>query len=134
MRKSEEDQLQKTFASAQAELQHLLSAQRGAAERRRLGRELVLRSMRSGDLRDRVTGLEEARVAASMNNALSMRIAAASRRIEEAKRCYMAKRMERRQVEVLIEAAELERRLMASRRTQQALDDGHRSSAVHSRF
>jgi flagellar biosynthesis chaperone FliJ len=126
--------MQRNLASAQGELRRLLSAQKGAAERGRRGRALVLGSAQSGDLRDRLAGMEETRTAGKLETALSVRIAATSRRIEQAQRSYMAKRMERRQVEVLIEAAESEERLLTSRRAQQALDDGHRSRTTRSRF
>ena len=102
-------------------------------ERDRCARALVHASAQSGELRDRLAGLEEARTATRQEIALSIRIAAAGRELAEARGCYMAKRTERRQVETLIEAAESEERLLDSRRNQQALDDGYRSSGHRTR-
>ena len=127
MRQSEEEQLKKGLESAQAERHRLLRAQEALAERDRRGRGLVLDSAHSGELRDRLAGLEETRAAGRLKSALWIRIATAGQKIEQARRCFMAKRTERRQVETLIEQAESRQETLALRREQQEVDDGHRS-------
>jgi flagellar biosynthesis chaperone FliJ len=132
VRQLEEEQLKAALESAQVELRRLLDAQKAADERERRGRMLVLASIRTDELHDRLAGLEEVRSAGMLRAALSIKIEMAEQKAGELRTHYTSKRMERRQVEVLIEAAEAEWELLASRRTQQALDDGHRSSRQRS--
>ena len=127
VRQLEEEHLKTALESAQMDLGNLVEAQRGAVEREGRGRVLILESVRTGELRDRLAGIEEVRFATKLRIALSMRIETAERKAEQLRAHYAAKRMQRQQVDVLIEAAEAEQKLAESRRTQEALDDGHRS-------
>jgi hypothetical protein len=132
VRQLEEEHLKTALESAQLELSRLVHAQEAAVERERRGRMFVLESIRAGELHDRLAGLEEVRSARKLHAALSMKIEMAEQEAGELRAHYTAKRMQRRQVEALIEAAEAERKLLSSRRTQEALDDGHRSSRQRS--
>jgi len=106
------------------QLEHALSA---TAERDRSGRHLVVSSAAHGELHDelinRLAGLEETRAAARCATALKPRIAEAEEDVEELRDEFLAKRVERRQAETLVEAAEARDALAAARRGQQSLDD-----------
>lgn len=127
VRQLEEEHLKTALESAQMELGNLVEAQRSAVEREGRGRVLILESVRTGELRDRLAGIEEVRFATKLRIALSMKIETAERKAEQLRVHYAAKRMECQKVDALIEVAEAEQKLTESRRTQEALDDGHRS-------
>ena len=130
IRDLEEEQSRLALESALSELQRLKHALTAAAERDRGGRLLVGASARTGELPDRLAGLEETRAAARYAAALAPRIAdaevdAAALRLE-----YLSKRVERRQAETLIQEAEARDAIEAGRRGQQALDDWY-SNRLH---
>jgi hypothetical protein len=97
-----------------------------AQERIRRGRLLVAASAQSGDLLDRVAGLEETRSARRVQENLSSRIKDAEALVAKLRQRFMAKRVERRQVETLLKRQETALALEADRRDQRVLDDWHR--------
>ena len=72
---------------------------------------------------DRLAGIEETRAALRCASALKPRIAAAAADVMDLRAEFLAKRVERRQAETLIEEAAARDALEASRRSQQSLDD-----------
>ncbi len=74
------------------------------------------------ELMDRVAGLEEMRAARRHVAALTPRIAEAELAVTARRREFLAKRVERRQVESQIQKAELKEAVQAARRAQGELD------------
>jgi flagellar biosynthesis chaperone FliJ len=100
-------------------------------ERERNGRQQVTASVRTGDLVDRIAGLEETRAALRHGAALKPRIAEAELEVARRRQEFLAKRIERRQVETLIQKTEAEDAVDAGRRAQRELDDWFLSRAQH---
>jgi hypothetical protein len=127
IRDLEEEQGRLALESALGELRQLENALAASVERDRRGRRLVESSVRSGELPDRLAGLEETRAAGRRATALGPRIADAQLDAIALRREFLAKRVERRQVETLIQGAERHDSAEAKRRGQQALDDWFRA-------
>jgi flagellar export protein FliJ len=122
VREIEEEQRRLALESAQQELLRLETALAAAGERDRQGRALVTASARSGNLPDRLAGLEESRASKRHLKALSPRIAESEEVVEERREEFLEKRIERRQVETLIEESESREAVEEGRRGQQNLD------------
>lgn len=123
IRDMEEEQHRIALESALDILLRLQNAQAVATERGRLGRLLVVFSADSGELPDRLAGLEETHCSRRIALELTPRIAHAQKNVTQLREEYLAKRVERRQAETLIEEAKARDALDAGRRSQQALDD-----------
>jgi flagellar biosynthesis chaperone FliJ len=123
IRNIEEEQSRLALESAVGELNRLEGALAATAERERLGRRLVLRSASNGELPDRLAGLEETRAAGCRAAALGPRITEAELHVLGLREEFLARRVERRQAETLIEETEARDALDAGRRGQQSLDD-----------
>lgn len=127
IRELEEEQSRQALESALGELLRMKSALKATIEQDRRGRMLVEASALSSDLSDRITGLEETRAAGRHAGALIPRIAEAELDVIDMRKQFMLKRVERRQVETLIEETEALGAIEAGRRDQQTLDDWYRS-------
>ena len=123
IREVEEEQCRIRLETATSELNHLQSALPETVERDRRGRELVVASARSGELPDRLAGMEEMRTAVRFADLLLPRIAEKEQQVGLLRKAFMDKRIEHRQAETLIEATEAKDAIDAGRRTQQTLDD-----------
>jgi len=123
IRELEEEQSRMALEMALGELCRLEEALRGAVERERRGRGLVAASAHGGEVMDRLAGLEEARMAKKDAEVLTDWVDAAELDVAGTREAYLARRVERRQAETLIEEAEARGRLEAGRREQQTLDD-----------
>ena len=123
IRDLEEEQSRLTLESALGNLHRLQNAQAATIERDRRGRRLVLSSANTGELPDRLAGMEETHSSKRIAQALAPRIAGAQRNVTQLREEYLAKRVERRQAETLIEEAQARDAIDAGRRSQQALDD-----------
>jgi flagellar biosynthesis chaperone FliJ len=123
----QEEECRATMEAARAELGRLEEALTRSVERERGGRHLVAASARSGEVTDRIAGLEETRAARRMAAALAPRIAEAETAVEERRREFLGKRIERRQTETLIDEAEALDKVEAGRRAQRDLDDWFRN-------
>jgi len=119
----EEEQCRVALESALSEMIRLERALAGATERERSGRRLVVEGARSGDFTDRLAGLEEARAGRRGAAFLTPQIASAERDAGRRREEFLAKRVERRQVETLLQEAEARDGIAAGRRSQQGLDD-----------
>ena len=120
-----EEQAQRALESALSLLRELELRHRRSCERERRGRDLVRASASNGEPLDRIAGLEEALAAERASAVLRPRLAEAQTVAAERREEYLAKRVERRQAETLIEKAEARQAEEASRRNQQSLDELH---------
>jgi hypothetical protein len=127
IRDLEEGQSRLALESALGELHRLEHALTATVERERRGRRLVGDSARTGQLPDRLAGLEETRSSVRHAAALEPRIEAMGDDVAMLRREFLGKRIERRQAETLIQETEAEDAIAAGRRGQQALDDWYGS-------
>ena len=102
----QEDQYRAALASALADLKRLEGAMAATAERDRGGRRLVAASARTGELADRLAGLEETRAARRHAAGLTPRITEAELAAAARQQEFLSKRIERRQAETLIRKTE----------------------------
>lgn len=127
VRELEEEQHRLALETAMSELHQLQDALSRAGDRGRQGRGLVIASAHSGEIADRLAGLEESRIAGRQTELLSDRLDAAESEVAELRESFLATRVQRRQAEALIEETEARDAVEATRRGQQELDDWHRS-------
>jgi hypothetical protein len=127
IRDIEEEQCRLALESALGELGRLQIALANTAERDRRGRKLVQASAQTGELQDRLAGIEETRAAGRIQSVLRPRIEAKEAEVAQRRQEFLAKRMERRQAETLIQASEAQEAVEAGRRSQLALDDWYSS-------
>jgi len=126
IRSLEEEQRRLALESAIGELNRLEHALAATAERDRRGRRLAAASAHTGELTDRLAGLEETRAATRHAAALAPRIAAVELGVAALRQEFLGKRVERRQAETLIRETEARDAIENGRHGQQALDDWYR--------
>ena len=119
----EEEQSKLALDSAMGQLRQLERFSTEADNQARAGRELIVSSAQTGELTDRLAGLEEERAAVRRSAALVHQIEAAQSDAERLRQEFLTKRVESRQVETLIHEAEADDAIDAGRRSQQSLDD-----------
>lgn len=127
IRELEEEQSRLALESTVAELNSLERALVAAAERDHQGRLLIGASAHSGELPDRLAGLEEMRAATRRTTALLPRIEDVKLDVTAMREAFIGKRVQRRQAESLIQATEAQDAIEAGRRSQQGLDDWYRN-------
>ncbi len=123
----EEEHSRQALDAALSELNRLHQAQEAAVERDRRGRGLVQTSAHTGELQDRLAGLEETRAAGRYGAALAPRIVDAELDVTALRAEFISKRVERRQAETLIQESDARDAVEAGRRNQQELDDWYGS-------
>jgi hypothetical protein len=133
IREIEEEQCRLALEVATGDLNRLNTALAATGERERAGRRLVGTSARTGELTDRLAGLEEARSAERMAAALVPHIADAETDVALLRQEFLAKRVECRQAETLIEESRLLDAREQDRRSQDALDDWFRNRQFRER-
>jgi flagellar biosynthesis chaperone FliJ len=119
----EEELQRRELESAQGEMAKLELAKRVAGERQQKGRRLIASGVQSNDLCDRLTGMEEMLAGRHCGSVLQQRIHQSTLVIDELRTALLNKRVERKQAETLIEAAQAREAAAADRRMQQSLDD-----------
>ena len=102
VRKLEEELGQAALEQALGSLHQLETALQAAEERERSGRRHVTASAASQDAADRIAGLEETRAATRRAAALKPKIREMEAEVAARRAEFLAKRMERRQVETVI--------------------------------
>jgi flagellar biosynthesis chaperone FliJ len=127
IRDLEEEQARLALETALGEQHRLEQALASASGRERGGRSLVSASARSGELPDRLAGLEETRAAGRLTVVLTPRLIEADEEVVALREDYLAARVERRQAGTLIEEAKARDALDFDRRSQQGLDDWFRN-------
>jgi hypothetical protein len=135
LRRIEEEQTRLALDAALGELNRLRHAREAAAEQDCRGRRLVRLSAHTGEWPDRLAGLEETRAADRRRVALAPGIADAELDVAALRREFLSSRVERRQVETLIQETEARDAIEAGRRSQQGLDDwyGNRLRREHAK-
>jgi hypothetical protein len=123
LREIEEEQRAAALESAIGEWKWLEAVQEAARTRERSGRRLVAESAATGELADRLAGVEQTRSAGRHAAAIEPRIRAAEQAVATRRQEFLAKRVERRQVELLIGQAEAEEAQAVERRAQSETDD-----------
>lgn len=123
----EEEQKKNALEAAVGELRRIEQAQQAAGERERRGRALVLTSFESGELVDRIAGIEESRSAGALGKTLAGWQESAVAIVEDRRADLVAKRIERKQTETLIEEAVRRDAAEAARRSQNSLDEWYLS-------
>ena len=119
-----EEELRRTeFEAAVADLGRLEAALTATEVRNREGRRLVTASAVMGEIADRLAGLEETRSALLKSAAIKPRIAEAELTVTNKREEFLAKRIERRQVQTVVERNEKRELLEGARRTQRGHDD-----------
>lgn len=127
IRDLEEEHLRLAMETSIAQLQSLQNALATAQLRGRKGKELLALGTRSGEIADRQAGLVETYAAERRAQALIPHIEEAEANTLRLRQSYLAKRVERRQAETLIEEAEARDAVEAGRKSQGALDEWYRS-------
>ena len=133
IRKLQEEQSRLALESALAELNRLRSALKAAAARDRRGRELVSASAQTGELPDRLAGLEEIGAADRQSKVISTRIEHTELAVAQLRQKFLLQRVERRQAETLIQETQAQDALESNRRGQQELDNWHRSRSFRTK-
>jgi hypothetical protein len=123
IRELSEEQHRLALEAAVRELNVLEQALKAAATRDTRGLRLVASSARSGELADRLAGLEESRAAGRHAASLAPRIADCKEDVSSLREQFLALRVERRQAETLVNAARAREEIETARRIQQAVDD-----------
>ncbi len=123
LRQMEEGESRRALDLGLRELAQLENAWRAAQHRERAGRSLVARSATSGEIADRIAGLEESRSGSRRAAALALRIRVAEETVASLRQDYQSRRTSRLQAETLAEAERARETAAGLRRSQQALDD-----------
>jgi hypothetical protein len=123
IRNLEEEQGGLALESALGDLNQLENALQTTVVRARGGRRLVGASAHSGELEDRLAGIEETRAAGRKAEVLKPRITDAELDVVALRQEFLARRIERRQTETLIRETEARDAVDRGRRGQQTLDD-----------
>jgi hypothetical protein len=123
IRDLEEEQCRVVLESALGDLNRLKHAQAATVEQDRRGRQLLSASAHSGELPDRLAGIEETRAAVRLAAVLEPRIEDAELDVENLREDFLAKRVERRQAATLVEEDAALDAAESQRRSQQSLDD-----------
>lgn len=119
----EEELRRKELLTAQSELVRLEEALKLCGQEERNGRSWMAVGLQSGDLADRLAGIEE--IKRSRRGAVAMRplIDQSTLRVEECRAAFLDKRVERKQAKTLVEVAETREAIEVNRKSQQSLDD-----------
>lgn len=129
-----EEQEQGALVTARAELSRLEHALEAATTHARRGRELVSRSLQTGNLPDRLAGLAETQTAERVACDVLHALHAAQRKVDQQQQKYLSRRIERRQAETMVHTSDAAEARQALRRTQQALDEWFQYPPQHNRF
>jgi len=123
VREMEEEQSRAALERALSEQKRLEAALEEAKRRERKGKELLAESAFTGELTDRVAGIEEIRTAERHAGGLKARLGGAEQVVELRRQEMRARRIERLRVETLITRRQEEEAVETERRAQRDLDD-----------
>ena len=127
VREIEEEHRRRELEAAMDELRRLERALAAAGERDRGGRLMIAQSATSGEVLDRLAGLEESLAAQRSAGFLGPRTVRGQQEVARLREDFLAKRVGRRQAEHMLESMEARRAIETARRGQQTLDEGHLS-------
>ncbi len=123
----QEEQERLALEAALSEADRVRSALEFCAQRGKDGRLVLTSGAQSGELTDRIAGLEEIKLADHAREALQVRVAEVERKAVILRENFIASRTLRRQTETLVEEREKRTEREEERRRQQDLDDWHGS-------
>jgi flagellar export protein FliJ len=127
IRELEEEQSRIALETAIGEMNRLKTALPGIAQRGQAARRLLASSVQSGNLTDRIAGLQEMRAADNLAGALSRKLATAEPEVARLRERFLASRVQRRQAESIIKESVSRAEIEEERRNQRDLDDLHRA-------
>lgn len=130
----EEELRRRELESAQYERTRREQALTMCGERERSGRRWLVAGLQSGDMADRLAGMEEIQTGKRCAAALKPHIDQSAVRVEECRAAFLEKRVERKQAETVVDAAEARETVAANRRAQQWLDDWCLSNPANATF
>lgn len=133
IRTAEERHRRTLVELATAELHCVEDALKSALERTRLGRERIVSGILADESTDRIAGLEEIAASARIQTALLDKIESVEDQVANLRRDLLAKRIERRQAETLVNTARARDALEAGRKGQLELDDWYRTRKIRER-
>lgn len=111
--------------SALAKLRILQNEWTAASKRMRQARVLIASSVQTGEQVDRIAALQEMTEAEHRREGLEEKIAATEAEVTSSRQEYLVKRIERRQVESLLDAERARLAVESNRKSQSMLDDWH---------
>jgi hypothetical protein len=127
IRIAEERQLNAQMESALAKLRLLQNGLTAALKSAKQARALIVSSANTGEPVDRIAALQESRAAEHKRKVIQERIAAAEVEIASLRQEFLIKRIERRQVDSLLDVARARLEVEENRKSQSELDDWHLS-------
>lgn len=133
IRRAEEQQCRTMLDAAAAELDKFREMLASLKERLRRSRALITASVRTGVVEDRLAALGEDVLLGSLTRVLAAKIVDAEQCVLQARSQLLDKRIERRQVETLLEAVRLQAGIDESRKSQSAMDEWFRARAARER-
>ena len=125
IREAEEGQSRALMESVLGELRRMESALKSTEKRRQGARVLMATSVNTGEWIDRIAAMEELAMTERLASALVARIEATEKQAERIRQEFVAKRIERRQVETLLHAANAQEAIETKRKSQAAMDEWH---------
>jgi flagellar export protein FliJ len=127
VRKAQERQCRTLMEMALADQYRLQEKLKAVHKRRVWARTLLAASVMSGEVDDRLACLEEIGACERLSAVVKKKVEAAEQQVLKLRQEYLAKRIERRQVESLLETAQIKETAEANRKEQKLLDEWHRS-------
>jgi hypothetical protein len=125
LRMIEEQNQASLLDAAASELRRLNEALNGTRIRDANGRDLLSAGVRSGEMLDRIAGLEESASAARVSCVINERLRRGEGEFRQIREQFLLKRLERSQAETLFHSAVEREAQEALRKGQIALDDWH---------
>lgn len=123
IRELQEEQKRRQLNGALAKLEALHKTREVAVEMNIRGQTLVRASVSSGEITDRQAGIIEAELACRRTRVLAAHILSAQEHTIELRQEFMTTRLERQQVETLVDLQEVREDIESSRSSQKRIDD-----------
>src|SRR5579871_2434416 len=130
LREAEEARSRQDLERAVAELRQLEGSLMAARKRRVAARKLVASSAETGEVIDRIAGLQVLDNVDLLERVILQRIDEATKEAHRKRQEVMNRRIARRQVEAIVDARMTDARLQANRTSQSALDDWYRTQKL----
>ena len=130
VRALEAEQSLATLEAAINEVRQLQYALALAQQQAKAGRELIHCSAQTGELVDRLAGIEELRKSRKAIATMEGDLVVVEATATEVREVYLARRMERQQAEALVKEARTQEERLMTRRSQQEVEDWHRAQQM----
>ena len=119
----EEEQRRRALEASEAELRSLVQNAKIARQTEQLGRRREVAGMVAGEITERQSGMVESAGAQKRSRMLAARIVVAETETAASRQAFLEKRVERQQVETLVEQAGAREAVETLRRSQRDVDD-----------